>query len=402
VLGGFFYGYLTTQILGGILAPTLGAGRLFGLSILTSAILSLASPLAAEYGHISLIVLRMLVGISQGFVIPATHEFWSHWAPPFETTKLISISYSGAQFGTVLSMGACGWISDRFGWVWIFYSFGIAGVVWSLLWFILFAEDPSEDKLISTEELNYLKENVRRHERPKFTDIPWSTILTSLPIWSAIVAHTIENCTFYMLLTQIPTYLNDISGWNLQEMGMIAATPYIALSVVIQFSGYFQDTLRSRFHVSTTIVRKIFIVGTHIIQLIVLLILCYVESITAILTCLIVAVGIGGFSSFSVNFLDLAPQYGSITVGISNTIATFPGAVIPYITGHIVQNSLVSEWRTVFFLTSGTCVFGAVFYSIFGSGELQPWADQTKDIEKNSDMPAVTDDVNKEENEGKI
>ena len=65
MLGGFFYGYLTTQILGGILAPTLGAGRLFGLSILTSAILSLASTLAAEYGHISLIVLRMLVGISQ-------------------------------------------------------------------------------------------------------------------------------------------------------------------------------------------------------------------------------------------------------------------------------------------------------------------------------------------------
>ena len=45
--------------------------------------------------------------------------------------------------------------------------------------------------------------------------------------------------------------------------------------------------------------------------------------------------------AYSVNFLDLAPQYGSITVGISNTIATFPGAVIPYITGHIVQNSVM-------------------------------------------------------------
>lgn len=50
-------------------------------------------------------------------------------------------------------------------------NIGIAGVVWSLLWFILFAEDPSEDKLISTEELNYLKENVRRHERPKVSNL---------------------------------------------------------------------------------------------------------------------------------------------------------------------------------------------------------------------------------------
>ena len=52
---------------------------------------------------------------------------------------------------------------------------------------------------------------------------------------------------------------------------------------------------------------------------------------------------------------------------------------------------LVSEWRTVFFLTSGTCVFGAVFYSIFGSGELQPWADQTSKLFACQQRPNISD-----------
>jgi len=401
VLGAFFYGYLTTQVLGGILAPVVGAGRLFGLSVLVSSVLSIATPIMAYYGHIPLIILRVALGVSQGVVLPTVHEFWSHWAPPLESTKLLAISYSGTQVGTVISMGACGWISDHLGWPWTFYGFGIIGVVWSLLWFISFSEDPGEDRYISTEELDYLCETIKKHERTKLADIPWRCIFTSLPIWSTIIAHTVENCSFYMLLTQLPTYLDDISGWDIKKMGMIAAIPYLVMAVVVQFGGYFQDALRTRFNISTTIVRKIFIAGPYIVQAIVLLILGYVDSITLILAAIITAVAIGGFSSFSANFLDLAPQYGGITLGISNTIATLPGVFIPSITGHIVQNSLVSEWRIVFFLTSGACIFGAVIYIVFGSGELQPWAYQTQkeDLKSDPGMSAVTNNVSSREQE---
>lgn len=68
MLGAFFYGYLTTQVLGGILAPVVGAGRLFGLSVLVSSVLSIATPIMAYYGHIPLIILRVALGVSQVFV----------------------------------------------------------------------------------------------------------------------------------------------------------------------------------------------------------------------------------------------------------------------------------------------------------------------------------------------
>ncbi len=79
---------------------------------------------------------------------------------------------------------------------------------------------------------------------------------------------------------------------------------------------------------------------------------------------------------FSVNYLDLAPQYASIIVGVGNTLATLPGILIPSLTGLIVQNRVASEWRIVFYITSSVYAFGVFFYTFFGSGETQPWANK--------------------------
>ena len=43
---------------------------------------------------------------------------------------------------------------------------------------------------------------------------------------------------------------------------------------------------------------------------------------------------------FSVNILDIAPQYASLIMGLSNTAATIPGIVSPIITGYVVQNKV--------------------------------------------------------------
>jgi len=34
----------------------------------------------------------------------------------------------------------------------------------------------------------------------------------------------------------------------------------------------------------------------------------------------------------------------------------------------------VEAWRGVFYISAAVYVFGTVFYAIFGSGKLQPWA----------------------------
>ena len=66
------------------------------------------------------------------------------------------------------------------------------------------------------------------------------------------------------------------------------------------------------------------------------------------------SLGCGGFAwaGFSINHLDIAPQYAAILMGISNTIGTIPGIVSPVITGFIVQDGVRLGFDTgVFFRT---------------------------------------------------
>ena len=62
VLASFFYGYITTQFIGGYLSPIVGAGRLFGFCILLAGVLNMITPTVAYYGYWPLIIVRALVG----------------------------------------------------------------------------------------------------------------------------------------------------------------------------------------------------------------------------------------------------------------------------------------------------------------------------------------------------
>ena len=55
-----------------------------------------------------------------------------------------------------------------------------------------------------------------------------------------------------------------------------------------------------------------------------------------------VALGALSICGYGVNHLDIAPQYASILMGISNTIATIPGIISPLIAGFIVTEQTVS------------------------------------------------------------
>jgi len=374
ILGSFFYGYVTTQILAGFLAPIVGAARLYGIGIVGSGILTLVIPTAAFYGYIPLMIVRLLIGILEGLVFPSMHELLSHWAPPMERTKHLAIATSGVHVGTFVTMGVSGVVAEHLGWAWIFYIFGCTTILWWLIWFNEISEEPSKDKKISQEELEYLTGTIDSVHRAKFSEAPWRSILTSVPIWAAVTAHTVQNTGSYTLLTQMPTFLNDVYGWRLDKMGMLVAIPYITVAIVLQFAGILADTLRGRYGINTGTVRKMFTSGAFVVEMVFLLLTARAVSIPAVITCLSIAVGIGGFTSYSVNYLDLGPQYASLPLGFSNPLATLPGVFTPTITGYIVQNKLASEWHTVFYFMAGVYLFGAIFYGAFGSGERQPWA----------------------------
>ena len=63
VLSAFFYGYLLTQIPGGWLATRFGGKHVYGVGIVMTSVLTLLTPLAAEFSVWMVVAVRVLEGL---------------------------------------------------------------------------------------------------------------------------------------------------------------------------------------------------------------------------------------------------------------------------------------------------------------------------------------------------
>uniref|UniRef100_A0A673T8G0 Sialin n=2 Tax=Suricata suricatta TaxID=37032 RepID=A0A673T8G0_SURSU len=333
ILGSFFYGYIITQIPGGYIANKVGGKLLLGFGILGTAVFTLFTPIAADFGVGALIILRALEGLGEGVTFPAMHAMWSSWAPPLERSKLLSISYAGAQLGTVISLPLSGIICFYMNWTYVFYLFGIVGIIWFMLWMVLVSDKPETHKTISRHEKEYILSSLK-NQLSSQKSVPWIPMLKSLPLWAIVVAHFSYNWTFYTLLTLLPTYMKEILRFNVQENGLLSALPYFGGWLCMILSGQAADNLRAKWNFSTICVRRVFsligMIGPAVFLVAAGFIGCDYSLAVAFLT---ISTTLGGFcsSGFSINHLDIAPSYAGILLGITNTFATIPGMVGPII-----------------------------------------------------------------------
>uniref|UniRef100_W5KAI8 Sialin n=1 Tax=Astyanax mexicanus TaxID=7994 RepID=W5KAI8_ASTMX len=315
ILGSFFYGYIITQIPGGYLARKYGAKWLLGFGILGTVSFTLLTPVAADMGAGYLIAVRVLEGIGEGVTFPAMHAMWASWAPPLERSRLLTISYAGAQLGTVVALPLSGQICFYLDWTYVFYIFGAVGLLWFVLWAFLVSSNPSSHRRISDTEKTYITSSLKNELSPTSDHIPWMSILTSVPLWAIVVAHFSYNWTFYTLLTLLPTYMNDILGFSIKQNGMLSALPYLGCWLLAMGGGQLADYLRETCFYRTVIVRKSFtiigMVGPAVFLVAAGYTNCNYVLAVAFLT---ISSSLGGLSAsgFNINHLDIAPSYAGI------------------------------------------------------------------------------------------
>ncbi|XP_028844899.1 sialin [Denticeps clupeoides] len=377
ILGSFFYGYIFTQIPGGYLARKYGAKWLLGVGILGTVVFTLLTPLAADLGAGYLIAVRVLEGIGEGVTFPAMHAMWASWAPPLERSRLLTISYTGAQLGTVVALPLSSQICFYLDWTYVFYVFGAVGLLWFVLWALLVSSTPETHPRISEKEKLYIITSLKNELSSTTDQVPWMSILTSVPLWAIVVAHFSYNWAFYTLLTLLPTYMNDILGFSIKQNGMVSALPYLGCWLVALFGGQLADYLRETLQIRTVIVRKALTLVGMIGPAIFLIAAGYTECnyILAVVF-LTISSSLGGLSAsgFNINHLDIAPPYAGVLLGITNSFATIPGMVGPVIGRALTRNNTIGEWRTVFYISAAINIFGAAFYTVFGKGTVQQWA----------------------------
>lgn len=361
----FFWGYLLTQIVGGIWADKFGGKPVLGFGVIWWSVATVLTPVAARIGLPFLLIMRAFMGIGEGVAMPAMNNMLSKWIPVSERSRSLAFVYSGMYLGSVTGLAVSPILIQKFGWPSVFYSFGSLGSIWFALWLKKAYSSPKEDPELRAEEKRHILGGSISKEAVSV--IPWKLILSKAPVWALIISHFCHNWGTFILLTWMPTYYNQVLKFNLTESGLFCVLPWLTMAVFANIGGWIADTLVSK-GLSITAVRKIMQSIGFLGPAFFLTQLSHVRTPAMAVLCMACSQGSDAFSQSGLysNHQDIGPRYAGVLLGLSNTAGVLAGVFGTAATGYILQRG---SWDDVFKVAVVLYIIGTLVWNLFATGE---------------------------------
>ncbi|XP_041006856.1 ascorbate transporter, chloroplastic-like isoform X1 [Juglans microcarpa x Juglans regia] len=361
----FFWGYLLTQIVGGIWADKIGGKLVLAFGVVWWSVATILTPIAAKMGLPFLLIMRAFMGIGEGVAMPAMNNMLSKWIPVSERSRALALVYSGMYLGSVTGLAVSPVLIHNFGWPSVFYSFGSLGSIWFALWISKAYSSPKDDPELSVEEKRLILGGSVSKE--PVSVIPWKLILSKAPVWALIISHFCHNWGTFILLTWMPTYYNQVLNFNLTESGLLCVLPWLTMAAFANIGGWIADTLVSR-GLSITAVRKIMQSIGFLGPAFFLTQLSHVRTPAMAVLCMACSQGSDAFSQSGLysNHQDIGPRYSGVLLGLSNTAGVLAGVFGTAATGYILQRG---SWDDVFKVAVALYILGTLVWNLFSTGE---------------------------------
>ncbi|XP_032517403.2 putative inorganic phosphate cotransporter [Danaus plexippus] len=382
ILSSFFWGYTVMQIPAGILSKRYGGKSILLISLLTNTVIcGLLPTLVKIWGWPIVCVCRVIMGLTQACLFPATHTLLGRWLPKQERTSYSGIVYGGTQIGIIIAMPISGLLADtKYGWKSIFYTVSATMLVTAGVWSFFAANMPREHRMMTEQEKHYIERGLNTVEA-KALRTPWRHIFQTRALWAIMVTHIGSSVSFVLFFVDLPTYIERGLKISLKNSAVLSALPYLGMWIGNISSTYICEKIYNRNYWSLLTCRKVFnsisFFGLSI-GLIVLAFLGPENKSLAIIT-LVMSLFLSGFSAagFLMSFLDLSPNYAGVTLSLSNAAANFGSILTPIGTSLVLKNDPTdtSRWLIVFLSTALLCVIANCVFLMFASSTQVEWDD---------------------------
>ncbi|XP_056633020.1 sialin-like isoform X1 [Diorhabda sublineata] len=375
ILGSYFWGYTILSLPAGSISEWFGPAKvIFWATLVTGIFNSLCVP--ASWVHYSLlIVCRFVIGALGGLVYPALQVLIAKWAPPAEKGKFVA-GLMGNTLATCLTWPLVGAIITASNWNWGYQMITIQIVVFLIIFYFVAADSPDDHKFITPEEVEFIKEAQGASVSKKKRAPPYKEIFTNLPFWILNILHFGNLWGLYVQLQSVPKFMAEVVGFSLKESGIYGALPHLMRMFFGTAYGAIGDHLKKK-GVSAKVIRKSFILGSHIIPGILMFSICLIGCdwmpLLALLTFSMAINGAAVLTNLQ-NPQDLAPNFAGTIFGIISCIGGTTGFLVPAITGIFIKDhNGMKEWSYTFILGGGVYVVTGIIFILFGSVEEQSW-----------------------------
>ena len=249
VAGIFFWGYLALQIPGGHLAKHWSAKKFIAILLVVWAVFAVGCGLARTYKE--LLALRLLLGIAESGVYPATLILLSHWFSRAERARANAFWLLCLPGAVILASPFSGWMLDHWNWRVMLIAEGSLPFFWLAIWLIFIQDHPSEADWLPEPERRPLVDLLRRESEglKGAEDVSYLKALLRPQVFLLAAVYFCFVSGQMGLLFWLPSAMGKFQKLSSLSTGLLYTLPFIVGAVSVLLISRHSDQVRERrFH----------------------------------------------------------------------------------------------------------------------------------------------------------
>jgi len=231
-------------------------------------------------------VARFALGLGESGNFPAAIKCVTEWFPRRERALATGLFNSGSNIGAVIAPAIVPWIALHWGWRPAFVILGGSGLLWIVLWILLY-EKPERSKWASKAERDYIlsdegpppaaaptqamerlamteaevgaaaaAEEAGAAAEPTNAGITWRRLLGFRQTWAYIVPSAVVSPVWWFYLYWLPKFLGTRYGLDLSHIGRPLVIVY-SMAMVGSIGGGWLSSTFLRWGWSVNAARKV-------------------------------------------------------------------------------------------------------------------------------------------------
>lgn len=364
ILSAFGWTYAAMQIPGGWLVDRVSPRVLYAAALILWSAATFFMGFAGSF--VILFVLRLAVGALEAPAYPINNRVVTTWFPEKERATAIGFYTSGQFVGLAFLTPVLAWLQHHYGWHMVFVSTGLLGIVWGVLWYMIYRE-PRQFKGANAAEIELIQKgggvvDLDKRVTEKKVPFNWNDlglVMSQRKLWGVYLGQFCLTSTLWFFLTWFPTYLVKYRGMDFIKSGFLASVPFLAAFIGVLCSGVLSDFLIRR-GATVGLARKLpiilgLLISTSMIGA------NFTDSTPWVIFFLAVAFFGNGLASITWSLVSaLAPvRLLGLTGGVFNFVGNLSSICTPIVIGFLVSKD---SFAPAIVYVSSLALLGALSY----------------------------------------
>jgi len=359
----FLWAYAIGQIPLGSLADRLGPRMVLLIIVPFWSLMTATTAIAG--GLASLIAVRFVFGLAEAGAFPTATRAMQLWFPKSERGIVHGVTHSFSRFAVAIVPFIAVSIMVTFGWRWIFYIFGAAGLLWSMAFYFLYRNLPEEHPRVNQSELAHIRGcapdgTIKAVDLHQQLATPWKTIFRSANMWYIAAGYCCFYYGTYFFMTWFPTYLLEYRHLSLKAVGILASLPLLAGMVGDIAGGILTDAVYRKTG-KLKFARRVVAAPAMLASGACLIPAATTHSAWTAILCLTASLF---FLELVVSPawavpMDVGGEFSGTVSGVMNMAGSLAASLSPIVFGALIQRGL---WVTPFFISAAVLLAGALIW----------------------------------------